>query len=80
MFIIAFQQESQSHYTVRYLTSTRPNPEHKSVLSCGSTLMSSVINAPTPLLQSLVMKFVPDNTDPKSELRFSYLGISLIAR
>ena len=36
MFIIAFQQESQSHYTVRYLTSTRPNPEHKSVMSCGS--------------------------------------------
>ena len=32
MFIIAFQQESQSHYTVRYLTSTRPNPEHKSVM------------------------------------------------
>jgi len=28
----AFQQESQSHYTFRYLTSTRPNPEHKSVM------------------------------------------------
>ena len=45
-----------------------------------STLVSSVVNASPPLLQSLVMKFALDNTDPKSEFRFSYLCISLIAR
>ena len=45
-----------------------------------STLMLSVVNASPPVLQSLVMKFVLENTDLKSEFRFSYLCISLIAR
>jgi len=44
-----------------------------------SALMLSVVNASPPVLQSQVMKFALENTDLKSEFRFSYLWLYIVS-